>query len=86
LGSILERVGRDSLFRSVAVDARQSRVHFAASACAVAAGLFIVMRTWVAGVFHGQNPFPVLEAVLTWLPMLYAITYALRESKRENAV
>ncbi|MBU6401595.1 MAG: zinc-ribbon domain-containing protein [Verrucomicrobia bacterium] len=65
---------------------RQSRVFIAASAWAVAAALFIVMRTWVAGLLHGQNPFPVLEAVLTWLPMLYAIIYALRESKRENAV
>ena len=65
---------------------RQSRMFFAASACAVAAALFIVMRTWVSGLLGGQNPFPVLEAVLTWLPMLYAIIYALRESKRENAV
>lgn len=63
---------------------RQSKVHFAASACAVATALFIVMRTWVVGLLHGQNPFPVLEAVLTWLPMLYATAFALRESKREN--
>jgi hypothetical protein len=65
---------------------RQSRAHFAESACVVAAALFIVMRTWVAGLLHEQNPFPVLEAVFTWLPMLYAITFALRESNRENAV
>ena len=64
---------------------RQSRVYFAASACAVAAALFMVMRTWVAGLVHGQNPFPVLDAVFTWLPMLYAIIYALRESKQADA-
>ena len=51
----------------------------------IAAALFIVMRTWIAGFLHGRNPFPVIEAVLTWLPMLYAIIFALRESKRENA-
>jgi hypothetical protein len=64
---------------------RQSRVYFAASACAIAAALFIVMRTWVAGLVNEQNPFPLLEAVFTWLPMLYGIIYALRESRRVDA-
>src|SRR5262245_56088024 len=64
---------------------RQSRVYLAAGACAIAAALFIVMRTWIPGLLHGRNPFPVIEAVLTWLPMLYVIIFALRESRRENA-
>jgi hypothetical protein len=65
---------------------RQRRVYLAAGVCVIAAALFIVMRTWIAGLLHGRNPFPVVEAVLIWLPMLYAIIYALRESKRETAV
>ena len=64
---------------------RQRRVHLAAGVCAIAAALFIVMRTWIVGLLHGRNPFPVVEAVLIWLPMLYVIIYALRESKRETA-
>ena len=64
---------------------RQSRVYLAAGACAIAAALSIVMRTWITGLLHGQNPFPVIEVVLTWLPMLYVIIYALCESKRESA-
>ena len=64
---------------------RQSRVHLAGGACAVASALLIVMRVWITGLLHGRNPFPVIEAILTWLPMLYAIIFALRESKRENA-
>lgn len=63
---------------------RQIQGYFAAGACAVAAALFIVMRTWVNGLLHGRNPFPVLEAILTWLPMLYAIIYALRETKHDH--
>jgi hypothetical protein len=51
----------------------------------VAAALFIVMRTWLVALFYGRNPFPVIEAILTWLPMLYVIIYSLRESRRENA-
>jgi len=64
---------------------RQSRVYLGAGACAVAAALFIVMRTWIAGLLHGRNPFPVIEAVLTWLPMLYVIIFGMRESRQENA-
>ena len=46
---------------------RQSRAYLAAGACAIAAALFIVMRTWIAGLIHGRNAFPVIEAALTWL-------------------
>ena len=64
---------------------RQSRVYWAGGACAVAAALLIVMRVWISGLLHGRNPFPVIEAILTWLPMLYVIIFALRESRRGNA-
>ena len=63
----------------------QSRVFFAASGCMVAGALFIVMRTWLVALLRGRNPFPVIEAVLTWLPMLYAIIYAHLASQREGA-
>jgi hypothetical protein len=64
---------------------RQSREHFAGGACAVAVALVIVMRTWMAGLINGHNHFPAMEAVLTWLPMLYAMFYALRQCKRVAA-
>jgi hypothetical protein len=64
--------------------ARQSRVFFVAGAFALAAALFIVMRTWIVGLLHGRNPFPVIEAVFTWLPMLYAIIYAVRATNSEQ--
>lgn len=63
---------------------RRARVSMVTGAYAVAAALVIVMRTWVIGLFRGQNPFPLIEAVLTWLPMLYVIIFALRESKQES--
>jgi hypothetical protein len=51
--------------------------------CCVAAALLIVMRVWIAGLLHERNPFPLLEAILTWLPMLYVIVYAICETKQE---
>jgi hypothetical protein len=65
--------------------ARQTRVLFLASGCALLGAFLIVIRTWVAGLVHGRNPFPVIEAALIWLPMLYAIVYAFRESKHNHA-
>jgi len=66
--------------------ARKAPVLSAVGACIVMAALFIVMRTWIDGLLHGRNPFPVIEAVLTWLPMLYVIIYALRESRGGQAL
>ncbi len=65
---------------------RQTRVCLALGACVIAAALFIVMRTWLGSLLQGRNPLPLTEVVLIWLPMLYAIIYALRESKREDTV
>jgi hypothetical protein len=64
---------------------RRSRTSLVMGAYAVTAALLIVMRTWLAALISGHNPFPDLEAVFTWLPMLYAIIYAHRESKRVDA-
>src|SRR5262245_27536381 len=36
---------------------RQRRVYLAAGACVIVAALFIVMRTWIAALLRGQNPF-----------------------------
>jgi hypothetical protein len=63
---------------------RRSRVYLAAGGCAIAAALFTVMRIWINGLNQGTNPFQVVEVVLIWLPMLYAIIYAFRESKRDK--
>jgi hypothetical protein len=48
----------------------------------IAAALAIVMRVWVSSLRYELNPFPISEAILTWLPMLYAVIFAIRESKR----
>ncbi|MDB6110834.1 MAG: hypothetical protein JWR69_2584 [Pedosphaera sp.] len=64
---------------------RQTRTFFLAGGCALSVAFLIVIRTWVAGLRQGRNPFPVMEAVLIWPPFLYAIFYALRESKHEAA-
>jgi hypothetical protein len=69
--------------------ARQTRMHFLAGAIAVSGAVFIFFRVWA-----GEHHFPrnesllifLIEAVLILLPMLYCITYAVRESKREDAV
>jgi hypothetical protein len=47
----------------------------------VGACLCLVMRTWIVGLSRGENPFPMIEAFLTWLPLLYVIVYGVRESK-----
>jgi hypothetical protein len=71
---------------------RQTRVDFLLGACALSGAVLIVIRTLVGerrGRFPGQN-LPLLitliEAALILLPMLYSITYAVRESKRRNVV
>ena len=48
----------------------------------VSAALFLIARTWDGGLSKGQNPFPIAEALLTWLPMLYVIGYGIRENRR----
>ena len=63
---------------------RQTRVHLAAGAFAVSLALLIVIRTTVSALLHGREAYPFIEGVLIWLPMLYAIIYALLEGKREN--
>ena len=55
-----------------------------AGALAVMAALFVVIRTWVAGLFSGRNPFPAIEVFLIWTPMIYVIVYAYRESRSER--
>lgn len=60
-----------------------SRRGYAAGALVIAAALLIVMRTWLGGLLTGRNPFPILEALLSWPWLVYAIIYALRETQRE---
>jgi hypothetical protein len=63
-----------------------SRRHsaFLLGASCVAVALLIVMRVWIVGLLHGRNPFPLLEAILSWVPMLYVIVYAIGETKQEG--
>jgi hypothetical protein len=65
---------------------RHTKLHLVLGACAVAGALLVVMRVWLSGLLHGRNPFPVIEAVLTWLPMLYAMLYAMGEANREETI
>jgi hypothetical protein len=64
---------------------RQSRSYLNAGAFVVTVALLIVIRTWVGGLLYGRNPFPVFEAMVIWVPMLYAIIYAFREAKHRMA-
>jgi hypothetical protein len=64
--------------------ASRRHIAFLLGACCVAVALLIVMRIWIVGLLHGRNPFPVVEAILTWLPMLYVIVYALSETKQKD--
>ena len=64
--------------------ARRAHSSSVVGACCVAIALLIVMRIWIFGLLHGRNPFPVLEVLLTWLPMLYVIVYALSETKPKD--
>jgi hypothetical protein len=61
-----------------------SRGGHLAGAFAAAAALLIVMRTWLSGLLTGRNPFPVLEALLVWPWLVYALTYALREFQKQK--
>jgi hypothetical protein len=62
----------------------QTRVHLLAGAFAMLLALLIVIRATVSALLHGREAYPVIEGILIWLPMLYAIIYGLREGKREN--
>jgi len=63
----------------------QTRLRLLAGALAVVAAHLVVMRTWIFGLLNGQNPFPVVEALLIWPLFFYAIFWAYRESKRHPA-
>jgi hypothetical protein len=64
---------------------RQTRKGLFTGASCIAVSLLVILRTWVGGLISGRAPFPVLEACLTWLPLLYAMIYALREGSRHPA-
>jgi hypothetical protein len=64
---------------------RQTRLSLLAGALAVMAALFVVIRTWAAGLLSGHNPLPTIEALLIWMPLTYVIIYAYRESRGTQA-
>ena len=53
-----------------------SRLSSGLAAFLVGAALLIVTRTWIGGLLTGRNPFPILEALLAWPWLIYAIIYA----------
>jgi hypothetical protein len=53
-----------------------SKTGYAASLFVVASALLIIMRTWLGGFFTGRNPFPIIEALLIWPWLIYAMAYA----------
>ena len=63
----------------------QNRLRRLTGALAVTVALFIVIRVWVNALLGGKNPFPIVEALFIWLPLIYAIIYACRESERNPA-
>ena len=63
----------------------QTRLRLLAGALAVTVALLVVMRASVNGFLGGKNPFLLVEALLIWLPLIYAIIYACRESNRNPA-
>ena len=63
----------------------QTRLRLLAGALAVTVAFLIVIRVSLNALVGGKNPFPIVEAILIWLPLIYAITYACRESNRHHA-
>lgn len=62
---------------------RGSRVDYVVGAIAVSVAMFLVLRTWLGGLLTGRNPFPVVEALLVWPWLIYAVAYAMKGIKRQ---
>jgi hypothetical protein len=62
---------------------RQTRIGLLAGAIVVMAALFLAIRGWVWGLLTNNNPIPMVEVFLIWIPLVYAIIYAYRESRRK---
>jgi peptidoglycan/LPS O-acetylase OafA/YrhL len=50
-----------------------------AGALATGVALLIIQRNWLGGLMTGRSGFPVLEAVLIWPWLAYAVAYAVRQ-------
>jgi len=63
---------------------RQTSIWILTGAVAIVFALFLVMRTWLSGLSSGRNPFPVVEALLTWVPVTYVIIFGFQEHRRRK--
>lgn len=70
--------------------ARQSmrcptRAHLLIGALVATAALLIVTWSWANSLRRGDHPWPALEPLLIWPPLIYAIIFALRERGKDHA-
>jgi hypothetical protein len=61
-----------------------SRRAYLAGALAIGAALLIEQRNWLAGLMTGRSGFPVLQAILIWPWMAYAVAYAVTQIKEHG--
>jgi peptidoglycan/LPS O-acetylase OafA/YrhL len=61
---------------------RQARL---AGALAIGLALLIEQCNWLAGLMTGRSGFPVLEALLIWPCMAYAVAYAVTQVQEHGA-
>ncbi len=62
-----------------------SRQAYLAGAFAIGAALLIEQRNWLGGLMTGRSGFPVLQALLIWPWMAYAVAYAVTQIQQHGA-
>jgi len=59
----------------------QTRLFLLAGNVAVLGALLIIVRNWISGLLSGRNPYPVIEILLAWLPLIYVLLYGWCQNK-----
>jgi len=65
---------------------RRTRVSLICGGFAVLTAVLLLMNAAAKGVVLGHTKFLALEVLLIWLPMIYAIIYAFRESRSDRVL
>jgi hypothetical protein len=63
---------------------RDTRISVLAGNVAVLGALLITVRNWLDASLRGRNPYPAIEILLIWLPLIYVLLYGWCQNKLQK--